>query len=370
VRDGGLDGIGQEIDHSNMARSTAIPPHRQPSRLDVSEGEVLRYGFLLLPEFPIYALIPAIEALRIANQNRGRQLYHWQLFSVDGQPVPAGNGMALKVDAAIGDVRWCPFVFVCAGNHPTKNIDKRVLSWLRRLARHGSTLGAIDTGAFALAKAGLLQGFRCAVHWEVAGTFRELYPSIEVSEQLFVIDRERITCAGGNATLDLMLHLIARRHGSSLAQIVANGFVAQRIRRESEPQRIEAADVSGDHRSPFTRILHDMEENLGTPLSANELADRAGVSLRALGRILKDRVGESPMRYYLKVRLQAARRSLFYSDIPIQEIARSCGFASPEVLSRTFRTHFGMSPREFRQRFASEQLRQFRPELNQLLERR
>jgi AraC family carnitine catabolism transcriptional activator len=165
-----------------------------------------------------------------------------------------------------------------------------------------------------------------------------------------------------------MLHLIARRHGAALSQIVANGFVAQRIRREMEPQRLEAQQLSGDSRSPFTRVLHDMEGNLTSPLRARDLADRAGVSVRALGRVIKDRIGESPMRYYRKVRLQAARNALFYSDIPIAEVARSCGFASPEVFSRTFRSHFGMSPREFRRRFMSEQLRNYRPELDQILE--
>ena len=195
--------------------------------------------------------------------------------------------------------------------------------------------------------------------------FRDQYPDIATSEQLYVIDRDRITCAGGVAALDLMLHLIARRHGPGLGQIVANGFVAQRIRRDSEPQRLLAQHISGDSQSPFTRILHDMEENLKSPLAARELARRAGISVRALSRVLRDRVGESPMRYYLKVRLQAARNLLFYSDIPIQDVAISCGFSSPEVLSRSFRVHFGMSPREFRQQVASEQLRRFRPELEQ-----
>jgi transcriptional regulator GlxA family with amidase domain len=327
------------------------------------EAEVVRYGFLLLPEFPIYALIPAIEALRIANQNRGRKLYSWHFFSPDGRPVRAGNGMAVPVEAAMADIAWFPTLFICAGNHPMQYGTKRVLSWLRRLARHGAVLGAIDTGAFALAAAGLLEGYKATLHWEALAMFRDRYPEIAVSEQLYVIDRDRVTCAGGNAALDLMLHLIARRHGPALAQIVANGFVAQRIRRDSEPQRVSAQHVAGDGRGPLTRILHEMEDNLEAPLSARELARRAGISPRALGRILRDRVGESPMRYYRKLRLQAARNALFYSDLPIQGIATSCGFASPEVFSRCFRAHFGVSPRAFRQQFTREQLRRFRPEL-------
>ncbi|HTO80648.1 MAG TPA: GlxA family transcriptional regulator [Methylomirabilota bacterium] len=332
-----------------------------------AESEVVRYGFLLLPEFPIYALIPAIEALRIANQNKGRRLYSWHLFSPDGRPVKAGNGMAIPVEGSIADVAWFPTVFVCAGNHPTQNFTKRVLNWLRRLARHGAVLGAIDTGVFALAEAGLLEGYRVTLHWEAMAMFRDQHPEIATTEQLYVIDRDRITCAGGAAALDLMLHLIARRHGPGLAQIVANGFVSQRIRRDAEPQRMSAQHISGDSRSPFTRILHEMEENLEAPLTARQLAKRAGISVRALGRILRDRVGESPMRYYLKVRLQAARNALFYSDIPIQDIAASCGFSCPEVFSRSFRAHFGLSPRDFRQQFTREQLRRFRPELDQQL---
>lgn len=334
----------------------------------MGEGDLERFGFLLLPEFPIYALIPAIEALRIANQNRGRQLYDWQFFSVDGREVSAGNGMALKVNAPISDIPWHPTVFVLAGNHPTRHFDKRALNWLRRLARHGSTLGAIDTGAFALAKAGLLDGYRACVHWEVAGMFGDMYPTIETSEQLFLIDRNRITCAGGHAALDLMLHLISRRHGAALAQVVANGFVSQRIRREYEPQRLAIEQVAGDEHAPLTRILHAMEENLAHPLSAQQLADRTGISVRTLARLMHDRMGESPMRYYRIVRLQAARNALFYTEIPIAEVARRCGFESPEVFSRAFRSHFGSSPREFRHRFASEQLRSFRPELAQVLD--
>ena len=337
-----------------------------------SESEVVRYGFLLLPEFPMYALIPAIEALRIANQNRGRKLYSWHLFSPDGKPVRAGNGMTVPVEAAMTDISWFPTLFVCGGNHPTQYGTKRTLNWLRRLARHGAVLGAFDTGIFALAAAGLLEGYKVTLHWEALAMFRDQYPDVAVSEQLYVIDRDRITCSGGNASLDLMLHLIARRHGPGIAQIVANGFIAQRIRRDvepqrmrrdAEPQRLSAQQLSGDARAPLTRILHEMEDNLETPLSARQLATRAGISVRALGRILRDRVGESPMRYYLKVRLQAARNSLFYSDIPIQGIAASCGFSCPEVFSRSFRSHFGVSPRDFRQQFAREQLRRFRPEL-------
>lgn len=331
------------------------------------DSDVIRFGFLLLPEFPLYALVPAMEALRIANQNHGRKLYDWILIAEDGSSVRSGNGMSLSVDATIADVSWLPKVLVLGGNHPTQHLPKRLLNWLRRLARHGCVMGGIDTGTFALAEAGLLDGHEVTMHWESVSTFRERYPGIRVSEQLFEIDDERLTCAGGHATLDLMLALIAKRHGPTLAQVVANAFVAHRPRNETDPQRLSPRILSSDVNSPLTRILQDMENNIHTPLSAQALAKRAGVSVRALSRLLHDRLGESPMGYYRKIRLQAARNALFYSDVAIQDVAASCGFASPEVFSRTFKEHFGVSPREFRNRFASDELRRFRPELDQRL---
>ena len=330
-------------------------------------SDVIRFGFLLLPEFPLYALVPAMEALRIANQNHGRKLYDWILMSEDGPSVRSGNGMSLSVDATIAEVSWLPTVLVFGGNHPTQHLSKRLLNWLRRLARHGCVMGGIDTGTFALAEAGLLDGHEVTMHWESVSTFRERYPGIRVSEQLFEIDEERMTCAGGHASLDLMLALIATRQGPALAQVVANAFVAHRPRNETEPQRLSPPIVSSDINSPVTRILKDMEKNIQTPLSAQVLAKRAGVSVRALSRLLHDRLGESPMSYYRKIRLQAARNALFYSDVAIQDVAATCGFASPEVFSRTFKDHFGVSPREFRHRFATDELRRFRPELEQKL---
>jgi AraC family carnitine catabolism transcriptional activator len=335
--------------------------------LRMDESDIVRFGFLLLPEFPLYALVPAMEALRIANQNYGRKLYDWILIAEKDASVRSGNGMSLSVDATIADVSSLPNVLVFGGNHPIQHLSKRLLNWLRRLARHGCVMGGIDTGTFALAEAGLLDDHEVTMHWESMSTFQERYPGIEICERLYRIDRDRITCAGGHATLDLMLALIAKSHGTALAQVVANAFVAHRPRAEAEPQRLELRMLAAESSSPLTRIFQDMEENIQTPLSARALAKRAGVSVRALNRLLHDRIGESPMSYYRKIRLQAARNALFYSDVAIRDVAASCGFASPEAFSRTFKDHFGLAPREFRHRFASNELKRFRPELDQQL---
>ena len=236
-----------------------------------------------MPRFPIHAL----ESLRIANQNAGRRLFSAHLFGGDGAPGPAGNGMTMSPERAIAEVPFCPTVIVCAGNEPIQHITRGLLAWLRRLERHGALLGALDTGTLALAAAGLLDGCQATLHWEAIALFREHHPEVRVSEQLYTFERNRMTCAGGIATLDMMLHLIALKHGRDLAQIVANGFVHGRLRRDAEQQRVSVDDALVDPR--LGRIVRAMEENIELPLGARELAAQARISVRQLERLVRGR---------------------------------------------------------------------------------
>jgi AraC family carnitine catabolism transcriptional activator len=327
----------------------------------IAEDDVEHIGFLLLPEYPIYALILAVEALRIANQNSGRRLYSWYFIAADEREIQAGNGMTLTPQGTIATIQTMPSVIVCAGNQPTQFITKPLLNWLRRLARHGAALGAIDTGTFTLAQAGVLDGYHVTLHWEAIPMFRERFPDIEVAETLFAVDRDRFTCAGGIAALDMMLHLIALRHGHHLAQIVANGLIHHRLRRGSEQQRMSLLEPGDNLDARLRRIIGTMESHLDPPLTPRALATSCGVSVRQLERIVRARFGDSPMQRYLEIRLQAARNLLFYGDIPIKQVAAACGFSAPAVLSREFRRQFGQTPREFRRLYRGDQLTRFRP---------
>ena len=331
-------------------------------------GDVRRIGFLLLPEFPLYALVPAIEALRLANQNRGRRLYDWQLISHDGCPVSAGNGMQMSVHCGIADAQFLPALVVVAGNHPLAHITRALLIWLRRLDRHGALLGAIDTGLFALAEAGLMSGRVGTLHWEAIALFRERYPAIAIKEQLLVFDRSLMSCAGGHAALDMMLHLIAKEHGPALAQRVANGFVQPAIRHETDPQRASIDTLLGDRRARFRRVLKIIEENFSSPLGFAALCRQSGLSPHRLAAVVRDATGFPPMRYYLKLRLAGARTALFYGDDAVEDIAGAFGFSCPEVFSRAFKAEFGMPPRDFRNRFSQDQLLRFRPETRDRIE--
>ncbi len=228
-------------------------------------------------------------------------------------------------------------------------------------------MGAVDTGAFALAEAGLLEGYEVAVHWEAVPLFRERYPEIAVVEQLYTIERSRLTCAGGIATLDRMLEHVRRRAGHELAETVRAGLVHKRARAAVEPQRPQHLAVPGPIDRRLEAVIALVESRLDQPLAPAELARRIGLSVRQLERLVKAKLGDTPAGLSAKVRLQAARNHLFYGDLPIQAIAMATGFSSPSVFSRCFKARFGLSPREFRRQFSGDRLQRFRPEVHQQL---
>jgi len=319
-----------------------------------------RICFFLLPDFPLYALVPATDALRIANQNAGERLFDWSFASASGGPVPANNGMTVDETLAIRSGELPPFVIVCAGNEPTQHLSKPVLNWLRRLAAHGSNLGALDTGAFALAAAGVLGGYRITLHWEAIPVFRDAFPEVDVVEQIFVIDRERFTAAGGISCLDLMLALIGAAHGPALAQTVANAFVHGRPRLAETPQLLDGIAKSSN-RTLVQRCVRLMRQNLAYPVPIVDLCDGLSISRRRLERLFVKETGWSPSEYYVSLRLEAAREQLFYSDNSIAHIAEACGFLSNSHFCRAFRNHYGAPPTAVRRRFESAERGKFHP---------
>lgn len=312
-----------------------------------------RIDFLLLPDFPLYAVVPAIEALRLANQNAGQRLYDWSFLSVSGGAVRASNGMAIEATHAISPKLLPTTLVVCAGNEPMQHLTRALLDWLRRLAAHGSVLGALDTGAFALAAAGVLAGYKLTLHWEAIPAFRDAYPDLIVLEQIYVVDRARITAAGGVAALDLMLAIIRDSHGERLAQIVADGFVHGRQRPPETPQLVEADGRISDRRL-LGECVRLMKANLAFPLSVPDLCEQIGIPRRRLERLFAQHAHTTPARMHSQVRLEAARDQLFYTSNSVAHVATACGFLSNAHFSRAFSVAYGASPTVFRRRFARE----------------
>ncbi|CAD5105945.1 GlxA family transcriptional regulator [Zestomonas carbonaria] len=305
------------------------------------------FRFLLLPGFSMMGLMSAIEPLRVANRFAGAR-YRWVLMSIDGGPVCSSSGMSLNVDGGLEAPEPDELLFVVAGFEPLAHFDARLAGWLRRAERSAGMLGGIDTGSFVLAEAGLLNGRRLTLHWEAIDAFRERYPNLQVTQELFEIDGRRITCAGGTATLDLMLWLIGRDSGEALAMQVSEQFVLGRIRTRQDHQRMQIATRYGIHNKKLVRVLGEMERCSEQPLTCQQLAEQVGITARQLERLFRQHLGETPSGFYLRLRLDRARQLLRQTDMSVMEVALACGFDSASHFARCYRARFSASPRQDR----------------------
>jgi transcriptional regulator GlxA family with amidase domain len=301
--------------------------------------------FLLVPKFSMMAFAAAVEPLRVANRLAGSELYRWRILTGDGKPVEASNGMSLIADGRLDAAGDLPRLVVCAGFEPQLHYDRALRGVLRRVARAGGDLGAMDTGSFLLAWAGLLDGYRATTHWESLDSFRERFPRIQVTSFLFEMDRNRFTCAGGTAALDMMLHIIRLEHGPSLAAAVSEQFIHAPIRSAHEAQRMAPPVRHGITHHRLARAVTLMESRLEEKLSLAEICRGAGISERQLERLFRRHFQRSPARYHRDLRLQRAKALLQYSDMPVMEIAIACGFVSLAHFSRSYRLWSGKKPR-------------------------
>ena len=305
------------------------------------------FQFLLLPGFSALGFISAIEPLRVANRFRG-ELYRWRVLSMDGGAVEASNGMSVNADAALEPLGRGATLLVVAGFEPLATYTPRLREWLRRLDREGVILGALDTGSFVLAEAGLLHGHRLTLHWEALGAFKECYPALTATQELFEIDGSRITCAGGTASIDLMLDLIAKAHGSELAIQVSEQFVVGRIRPRKDHQRLQIASRYGINNKKLVQVIGEMEQHTEPPLSTLVLAELVKVTRRQLERLFRLHLDDTPSNFYLRLRLEKARQLLRQTQLSVLEVSIVCGFESPSYFTRSYRLRFACCPREDR----------------------
>ncbi len=312
-------------------------------------------GFLLVPDFSMIAFTTAIEPLRVANRMAGKELYGWVVLSKDGTPVRSSSGIVVGADMSTAEVqrasaygRPIDMVLVCSGIHVERYRDDDVFAWLRRMERVGADIGAVCTGAWVLARVGLLNGYRCAIHWENLPGFIETFPDIEVNADLYEVDRNRYTCCGGTAAMDMILDMIREQHGQELATRVSEQFMVDRIRSGNDRQRLPTGLRLGVHNPKLIAAVELMEANLSEPLSQDELAQFIGLSRRQLERLFRKHLGRAPAQYYLELRLERARHLLYQSDLPIVDLSLACGFVSASHFSKCYREMYGKSPREER----------------------
>ena len=310
-----------------------------------------RVVFFLVPDFSMIAFSSAIEPLRLANRYAAQPLYEWTVVSNDGAPVRASNGVAVSADISLDNIRNETAVgikpdmaLVCAGLAVEKFSSPRLNGWLRSMSRANVAVGGLCTGAAVLADADLLDGKNCAIHWENLPGFAERYPTANVHADLFEIDENIYTCAGGTAALDLMLHLIGEQQGEQLQTKVCEGALTDRVRNPQDRQRLPLRARLGVFNTKLLMIIELMEANISEPLTLAELSKYAGLSRRHIERLFQSNLGRSPARYYLEIRLERARNLLIQSSMPVVEVAVACGFVSASHFSKCFREMYGRSP--------------------------
>ena len=290
------------------------------------------------------AFTSAVEVLRMANYVSRAQHYRWSIITHDGVPVRASNGLTVKPTRTLEESGMPDVLIVCGGTQIRDAVDTDVKTLLADAASQGVPLGGICTGAYALMAAGLLDGYRCSVHWEDLSALHTEYPHVRFADELFVIDRDRLTCTGGTAPLDLMLDLVSSRFGQNLAAEVSEQFILERIRSASDQQPIPVDARVGFSRAELIEVVRLMEANIEEPLSLEELARLVQLSQRHLQRMFKVYLSVSPTHYYLSLRLRRARDLLRTTDASIARVTAVCGFHSPCHFSKAYRAQFGHAP--------------------------
>jgi transcriptional regulator GlxA family with amidase domain len=303
-----------------------------------------RFGLLLVPQFSLIALAAVVDPLRLANAVLERPAYVWVTLGLAGEPVISSDGIRIVPDASPTEGLAFDTVFVIGPNPIPRRGFAEISAWLRRQAARGTAVGGVDTGAYYLAQAGLLTDHRCTIHWEDRERLLENFPSLQVTQRLFEIDRDRYTCSGGVSPLDMMIWLLSRPPGSrALAEHVAHLLVAQR-REPDALQNVPMRDRLGNLPRPVLDALELMESNLEEPLSVAEIAHYLGVSRRTLERMFALHLHTTPARKYLETRLTRARLALLRSQRSLDEIAQSYGFCSTSHFVACYRRMHGRTP--------------------------
>lgn len=317
---------------------------RQVVEVDTDQTKPRRFVFVLLDKFSLLSFASALDSIRIANRMSNRELYSWLLIGEGGDVVSCSAGTTFKLDDDLVELGRDDVILVCGGVDVQISTSKKVLNWLRREARKGLKIAGLCTGAYTMAKAGLLDGKKATIHWENADSFAEEFDEVELTKSVFLLEGNRMTTAGGTSSIDLMLKLIAQDHGEELANAVADQMIYSSIRTDQDTQRLSTPTRIGVRHPKLSQVIQMMEKNIEEPISPSILAKDVGMSTRQLERLFRRYLNRSPKRYYMELRLQKARNLLMQTDMSVINVALACGFASPSHFSKCYRAHYNTTP--------------------------
>lgn len=317
----------------------------------MTERGPLKLGFLMFPGFPMACLTSAIEPLRAANEITGRREFVWQLVSETTAPVRSSAEIGFEPDVSLTDVEGLDHLYLISPPTAEYMDPRRSPARLRWLDRTGVTLGAFSGGIFPLARAGLMEGRSCSVHWCYEAAFKADFPGIQAREVTILRDGRRITASGAGAVFDLMLRLIEERLGRDCMTEVACWFQHPFVRDADASQKVPVARAGGTTDTlpgVIREAIRLFETHVEDPLRIPDVAQAVGLSGRHFERLFKRETGQSPLRYYHHLRLQKARQRVLYSNDSLREIAASVGYMTSSPMIRHYTEFFGVSPRDER----------------------
>ena len=310
------------------------------------------FGFLLLKDYTLISLSSAVEPLRMANRILRQDLYSWTVITESGDAMAASDGLSINANHSISDVgvvESLDLIIVCTGRRVEGAYSRPVERWLKLANQKGVALGAICTGSYVLARVGLLDGYRCSIHWENMAALTDSHPDIAVGRSVFTIDRNRYTSSGGTTPVDMMLNIIRAECGADVSAGVAEQFIYERVRHSDDKQKVPLKHLIGNRSAKLVIAVELMEANIKEPISQEELAEYVGLSRRQLQRLFQRHLLCAPSRYYLRLRLQRARELLQQTNLSLVEISSLCGFVSTSHFSKSYKEFFGHSPSGERQ---------------------
>lgn len=321
----------------------------------ISPNVPIDFRFYLLPNFSMLAFSAAIEALSLANRVLGYNAYEWRAISREGGPVRASCGFDIQTSGDLLSERKQQLdripsatIFICADKNVDEYTDKSLAAWLRECKMRGLRIGALGTGTYILALAGLLENKHCTIHWERLPSFVEQFSAAKPNHGIYEVDGQIVTCAGGMASFDMIINIIEQDFGERIAAQICEIAIVERVRTGDERQRIPLLQRHGIKNATVIAAIDIMENSLTDPISTEEIASRLKRSRRQVERLFRHEIKRSPIQYYRELRVERAKQLLSHCGLPIVEIAISCGFVSASHFSRCYRKVYGMSPQEAR----------------------
>jgi transcriptional regulator GlxA family with amidase domain len=308
-----------------------------------SESEQI-FGFFLTEGFSLPAYTSLSETFRIANEIAGTPLFRWYSVGRTRDLIRSASGLWTQPDMDIGTTERFHHLAVISSRNSHLYNDRTVMRGLRQLDRYGCALGGITSGTWLLARAGLLDGYRCTLHWRELQAFKETYPGLDVTESLYEIDRNRFSCSGGFAALDMILHIIVTQYGYELASQINHRLLNERFRAGGEPQLLHPHIPNAIVRQAILK----MEQSLETPVSLKEIAKGCSISPRHLARLFDRYLGMTPQQQYVALRLDRAASLLRQTYMSMTEIAVATGFENLSHFSLAFKKRYLQSPSRFR----------------------